>query len=78
MAVVNVTMTFVALFQLFAGSFFVGNPLALIIVTAFGQISDTQAETYVTDQKMATTPSCHHAQFSGARASLGLAPVSSS
>ncbi len=44
MTIVNVTMTFVALFQLFAERLGVGNPLALIIVTAFGQIFDTQVK----------------------------------
>jgi hypothetical protein len=52
MASANVTMGFNVLFQLLAGTWFVGNPEALIIVTAFGQNFDAQAMDYVSGQKM--------------------------
>lgn len=48
----NVTMGFNVLFQLLAGYWFVGNPEALIIVTAYGQNFNSQAENYISDQKM--------------------------
>lgn len=53
MANANVSMGFNVLFQRLAGYWFVGNPEALIIVTAFGQNFDAQAENYISDQKMA-------------------------
>jgi hypothetical protein len=40
------------LFQLLASYWFAGNPVALI-VTAYGQNFDAQAETYTSDRKMA-------------------------
>ncbi|KAL2212753.1 oligopeptide transporter 2 [Sarocladium strictum] len=52
MASANVTMGFNVLFQLLAGVWFVGNPEALIIVTAFGQNFDAQAMDYISGQKM--------------------------
>lgn len=53
MANANVNMGFNVLFHLLAGYWFVGNPEALIIVTAYGENFDTQAENYISDQKMA-------------------------
>lgn len=53
MAQANVTMGFNVLFQLLGGIWFVGNPVALIIVTAYGANFDSQAENYISDQKMA-------------------------
>ncbi|KAK3182148.1 oligopeptide transporter 6 [Lecanicillium sp. MT-2017a] len=53
MAQANVNMGFNVLFQLLGGVWFVGNPLALIIVTAYGQNFNVQAENYISDQKMA-------------------------
>jgi OPT family small oligopeptide transporter len=49
----NVTMGFNVLFQLLAGVWFVGNPEALIIVTAYGQNYNYQADNYISNQKMA-------------------------
>lgn len=49
----NVVMGFNVLFQLLAGYWFVGNPEALIIVTAFGENFNPQADTYISDQKIA-------------------------
>jgi hypothetical protein len=48
----NVTMGFNILFQLLAGYWFVGNPAALIIVTIYKQNFNSQAENYISDQKM--------------------------
>jgi OPT family small oligopeptide transporter len=48
-----VIMTFNVLFQLLAGYWFVGNPEALIIVTAYGQNFNYQADNYITNQKLA-------------------------
>ncbi|KAH8816600.1 oligopeptide transporter 2 [Xylogone sp. PMI_703] len=53
MAQANVSMGFNVLFQLLGGIWFVGNPEALIIVTAYGEHFDSQAENYISDQKMA-------------------------
>jgi OPT family small oligopeptide transporter len=55
----NVGMGFNVLFQLLAGYWFVSNPEALIIVTAFGENFNSQADTYISDQKMA-----HYAKIS--------------
>ncbi|KAL8377276.1 hypothetical protein RB595_008115 [Gaeumannomyces hyphopodioides] len=52
LASANVSMGFNVLFQLLGGVWFVGNPEALIIVTAFGQNFDAQAHDYISDQKM--------------------------
>jgi hypothetical protein len=52
MATANVFMGFNVLFQLLGGIWFSGNPEALIIMTAFGQNFNNQAENYITDQKM--------------------------
>jgi hypothetical protein len=49
----NVTMGFNVLFQLLAGVWFVGNPEALIIVVAYGQNYNYQADNYISNQKMA-------------------------
>jgi len=49
----NVSLGFNVLFQLLAGYWLVGNPEALIIVTAFGENFDSQAENYISDQKIA-------------------------
>src|SRR5271168_1304197 len=49
----NVSMGFNVLFQLLAGIWFVGNPEALIIVTAYGQNYNYQADNYISNQKMA-------------------------
>jgi OPT family oligopeptide transporter len=53
MANANFQMGFNVLFQLLAGYWFVGNPEALIIVRAYGQNFNWQADTYISDQKMA-------------------------
>jgi OPT family small oligopeptide transporter len=49
----NVSMGFNVLFQLLAGVWFPGNPEAQIIVTAFGQNFNSQADNYIADQKLA-------------------------
>ena len=53
MSTANVSMGFNVLFQLLGGVWFVGNPLALIIITAYGQNFNVQAENYISDLKMA-------------------------
>ncbi|KAK7738441.1 oligopeptide transporter 6 [Diatrype stigma] len=52
LASANVTVGFNVLFQMLGGVWFAGNPEALIIVTAFGQTFNPQAENYIADQKM--------------------------
>lgn len=49
----NITMGFNVLFQLLAGVWFAGNAEAQIIVTAFGSNFNHQADTYISDQKIA-------------------------
>jgi OPT family small oligopeptide transporter len=49
----NVGMGFNVIFQLLAGAWFVGNPEALIIVTAIGQTFNVHADNYISVQKMA-------------------------
>lgn len=49
----NVSMGFNVLFQLLAGVWFAGNAEAQIIVVAFGSNFDSQADTYISDQKIA-------------------------
>jgi hypothetical protein len=49
----NVSMGFNVLWQLLAGVWFAGNPEAQIIVTAFGQNFNSQADNYISDQKLA-------------------------
>ena len=53
MSSANVTMGFNVLFQLLAGVWFAGNAEAQIIVTAFGSNFNHQADSYISDQKMA-------------------------
>ncbi|CAJ2514139.1 Uu.00g022580.m01.CDS01 [Anthostomella pinea] len=52
LASANIGMGFNALFQLLGGVWFVGKPEASIILTAFGQNFNAQADSYITDQKM--------------------------
>ncbi|KAL1407975.1 oligopeptide transporter 6 [Vanrija albida] len=52
-AVANVGMGFNVLFQLLAGVWWAGNPLAQIIVTAFGETFNAQADNFVSDLKLA-------------------------
>lgn len=48
----NVSMGFNVLFQLLAGVWFAGNAEAQLIVVAFGSDFNSQAETYISDQKI--------------------------
>ena len=53
MAGANIQMGFNVLFQLLAGVWFAGNAEAQIIVVAFGSNFNQQADTYISDQKIA-------------------------
>jgi len=51
-AVANVGMGMNVLFMMLAGVWFAGNPVAQIIVTALGGAFNSQADNYISDQKL--------------------------
>jgi OPT family small oligopeptide transporter len=53
LSIANVGLGFGVFFQLLAGVWFVGNPEAVLIATAYGNNFDSQTEVYVSDQKLA-------------------------
>lgn len=52
-AAANVTLTTGVLFQLLAGVWFAGNPQAQVIMQAYGSNFQSQADNYISDQKLA-------------------------